>query len=1029
MNTRIYFTAFLITVCIYNASSAQTTISLDSVINDAGNFTIGSQPESDFGLELTSGDFNGDQVQDIVLTSSDNISDGDGDSRVISIVFGSDSLREDNRSGVSFVFNQPEALTSYDFGTEVGSGDLNNDGIDDLIIGMPGYNESRGRLYVIYGQQTWVDGSINIAGIDSSQGFRLDGLISESRLGDGYAIGDFDNDNLNDLFVSAPFTNTSLDQSKGKGYVVFGKAIQDKLTVSLDTLSHKSGVKIYTTNTSDGVGNEASFIDLNGDGIDDLLMAAENAWSQGRIYTLFGNSSHPDSVNISSIDRGVNGMTIFGSFNPTLTRFGKDFDTGDFNGDGELDFIVSASRTGAVGGSVYIVFGGAGVFDDNVYPTFLQPGEGLTINGEIGNFLGIFLDVADLNNDGFDDIVFTGGIHDLPSGITQHYENKLRILLGTDATLPDVLELESPPSEFDLYEFKTDVFERDLGYSVTTIDINDDSNTDLIFGTKTKDQNSGEELFAVNFLLNFDLSATAIDTMANDTTVSDTAFFAGGTGTVEDPYLIATAEQLDSVRFFPNKSFLQTNDISLVFNQETGWVPIGYQKDDKYLLGDRESFSGTYDGGGFSIRNLYIENRGKNAGFIYSLTGTVKNLTINQTAVTYLAPEELPDSVKSIPGVDLTEDIPRFAGIVAGRMETGGSVENVTVLSGILEFGSVGFITGWNEGTITNTYAKGTVLYANQAGGIAAVNLGSIEKTAYEGSLLNVENSTGGIVGTNIEGSITESYTTVATKKTGVFGGIAGVFQYGIVENNYAQFDVRDSSSVGGIVGLYGISGILGATDKPLSIKYNYAFGEIDSKTEFENFYKGIIGQAFLNSEDSAQTSLIVNDNYWNKELFGREDSLMGFKIQAGERSTLEMKQEATFENWDFTSVWVIDESNTFPYLKNNFPTNKPGEGVATSNSTAERDLPYKVSLSQNYPNPFNPSTSIGYALSNSSIVTLEVFNLLGQKVRTLVNNEAQSAGNYSIQFNAEGLSSGIYIYQLRLKGGGILSKRLTLIK
>ncbi|GAB5410596.1 MAG: hypothetical protein BalsKO_29610 [Balneolaceae bacterium] len=1032
MKTRIYLTTLLLTFCICEASFAQTAIKLDSLITDSGNFAIGGLPDSDFGLELTSGDFNGDQIQDIVVTSSDNAPGTDNDTRNVSIIFGSDSLTGTNRTTILIGFGSSTDPSTYEFGREVGSGDLNNDGIDDLIVGMPEYNNNDGRVYVLYGQQNWAQTNINLATIDSSQGFRLDGgsgSNSGSRLGDGYAIGDFDNDNLNDLFVSAPFTNTSFDQYKGKGYVVFGKAIKNKLTLDLDTLSQKSGVVIYTSNVQDGVGNEASFVDLNGDGIDDLLMAAENAWSQGRIYTLYGNSTHPDSVNISSISRGVNGMTIFGSFSPTLTRFGKDFDTGDFNGDGELDFIASASRTGGVEGSIYIVFGGTGVFDDNVYPTVLQPDKGLIINGEIGNFLGIYLDVADLNNDGFDDIVFTGGIHDLDPNITQYYENKLRILLGTDSDLPDILDLDTPAPDFDLFEIKTDIFQRDLGYSVTAIDINNDSNTDLIFGSKSENQNTGEELFGVNFILNFTLSTTGIDTVIADTADSDTAFFAGGSGTAEDPYLVATAEQLDSVRFFPDKSFLQTNDIDLISNQETGWIPIGYQRDDTYLLGDREPFSGTYDGGGFSIRNLYIENRGKNAGFIYSLTGTVKNLTINQTAVTYLAPEELPDSIKNIPNVDLTEDIPRFAGIVAGRVEATGSVENVTVLSGILEFGSVGFITGWNEGSITRSYATGTVQYANQAGGITAVNLGSITISAYEGSLLNIENATGGIAGTNIEGSISESYTNVAIRKTGVFGGIAGVYQYGTLENNYVQFDVRDSSSIGGIIGLYGIGGSLSSSDNPINITYNYAFGEIDSKTEFENFYKGIIGQGFLSSQDSAFTSTKVRDNYWNNEVFGSEDSLFGFRIKTGGRSTQEMKQVATFEGWDFSVVWEIDENSTFPYLKNNPPIHKPGENLVSTSTSQIIELPNTVTLSQNYPNPFNPSTSISYALTNSSIVTLEVFNLLGQKVRTLVNGKAQKAGNYSVQFDAQGLSSGVYIYQLRLKEGFALTKRLTIIK
>ena len=73
-------------------------------------------------------------------------------------------------------------------------------------------------------------------------------------------------------------------------------------------------------------------------------------------------------------------------------------------------------------------------------------------------------------------------------------------------------------------------------------------------------------------------------------------------------------------------------------------------------------------------------------------------------------------------------------------------------------------------------------------------------------------------------------------------------------------------------------------------------------------------------------------------------------------------------------------------------------------------NLSYK--LSQNYPNPFNPTTSISYSIPEKSFVKLEIFNTLGQKVKTLVNGEKES-GNYSINFSAENIPSGMYLYKL----------------
>ena len=85
------------------------------------------------------------------------------------------------------------------------------------------------------------------------------------------------------------------------------------------------------------------------------------------------------------------------------------------------------------------------------------------------------------------------------------------------------------------------------------------------------------------------------------------------------------------------------------------------------------------------------------------------------------------------------------------------------------------------------------------------------------------------------------------------------------------------------------------------------------------------------------------------------------------------------------------------------------------------------IKLSQNYPNPFKPSTNINFTLPATSQVQLTVFNLLGQKVATLVN-ERRTAGNHTVQFDARSLASGVYFYQLQA-GDFTLQRKMTLIK
>jgi len=89
--------------------------------------------------------------------------------------------------------------------------------------------------------------------------------------------------------------------------------------------------------------------------------------------------------------------------------------------------------------------------------------------------------------------------------------------------------------------------------------------------------------------------------------------------------------------------------------------------------------------------------------------------------------------------------------------------------------------------------------------------------------------------------------------------------------------------------------------------------------------------------------------------------------------------------------------------------------------------LPPKFDLAQNFPNPFNPSTSIKYQISEFCYVTLKVFDVLGNEIETLINEE-KLAGNYEITFNGTALSSGVYYYQLKA-GNFIDTKKFELIK
>jgi hypothetical protein len=112
--------------------------------------------------------------------------------------------------------------------------------------------------------------------------------------------------------------------------------------------------------------------------------------------------------------------------------------------------------------------------------------------------------------------------------------------------------------------------------------------------------------------------------------------------------------------------------------------------------------------------------------------------------------------------------------------------------------------------------------------------------------------------------------------------------------------------------------------------------------------------------------------------------------------------------------TWYLDD---FAYL----------DDAATSTEPVSSDVPQSMELQQNYPNPFNPTTSIEYAVPQSGQVTLEVFNMMGQKVATLVN-QTLAAGQHVATFDASNLSSGTYMYRLQA-GNQVQTRKMTLIK
>jgi len=128
-------------------------------------------------------------------------------------------------------------------------------------------------------------------------------------------------------------------------------------------------------------------------------------------------------------------------------------------------------------------------------------------------------------------------------------------------------------------------------------------------------------------------------------------------------------------------------------------------------------------------------------------------------------------------------------------------------------------------------------------------------------------------------------------------------------------------------------------------------------------------------------------------------------------------KNEYAFVN--YRTVFNVWENEKYLYIIEN--------DQVTGINSSENLLPNKLTLNQNYPNPFNPTTNIEYGVSKSGNVKIELFDVLGNHIKTLVNDH-KDAGNYNVSFNGSDLASGVYFYILK-SNGITISKKMTLLK
>ena len=416
-----------------------------SSLNGSNGFVINGINEKDLsGYSVSSaGNINDDGFDDMIVASPkygftlhgrvdvifgksdpDRISDDDynadgdadlGDSFDLSSLTDGDA---DGSDGFAMTGSVLSAL-----GTSISeAGDINGDGIGDILISAPGPEDRVKQAYAVFGTKNGFDPSIAPGDLDGKNGFVIitpDGAAANVPSTNISSAGDINGDGVDDIIVGVNGAN----DNKGKSFVVFGRDVvndgdfsKNVTLASLESGDGSNGFAINGINAGDRSGYSVSDAgDINGDGIDDILIGAYGASSEaGKTFVVFGKDSTAGetfdaSINLSSLD-GSNGFVINGINAGDRSGYSVS-DAGDINGDGIDDILIGAYGASSEAGKTFVVFGkdstAGETFDASINLSSLDGSNGFVINGiNEGDESGYSVSSAgDMNNDGYDDIV------------------------------------------------------------------------------------------------------------------------------------------------------------------------------------------------------------------------------------------------------------------------------------------------------------------------------------------------------------------------------------------------------------------------------------------------------------------------------------------------------------------------------------------------------------------------------------------------------------------------------------------------
>ena len=459
--------------------------------DDTADWTVFGAEAGDFladRFSLVSGDFDGDGLDDLLIGAP--LADGPSNSRnnggEAYVIFAADA------GGITDLAETEAGLTIYgeassdNLGFTVASGDVNGDGIDDVLVGArfasSGDKSGAGKAYVIYGGPG-LGGVVDTAA--GQEDATIVGRDSGDFLGIALGAGDVNGDGFDDLILGAAGGDGPAGdrQEAGEVHVVLGAS---DLPATSDLAVTDPAFSVYGATAKDSLPNHLSAADLDGDGRAELILGnpfadgADGQEKAGRAY-IVPVPAEGASVDLAS---GEGFTVIYGA----SSRDGLGFYTasGDVNGDGRQDALLGARDADGPGdtrnnaGEVHILFG-----RPELPSSFDLRNETLDVviyGIDPGDSLGFTVAASDLNADGIDDILAGAPIGDSCEN-SRTDGGEVYGVAGSESLGP---EIDLAEGLADLSLFGPEEGD-ELGFSLTTGDFNGDGRADVAMGALLAD--------------------------------------------------------------------------------------------------------------------------------------------------------------------------------------------------------------------------------------------------------------------------------------------------------------------------------------------------------------------------------------------------------------------------------------------------------------------------------------------------------------------------------------------------------------